>query len=266
MNENEILNIITNTANIIPRINFERISIPVLYNNELRNFTVLKVHFIDKLSLNLKSLIQSFLKSEYTNNENQNAETRARYNKLEKQFEGIVAEIAIVEWLKIVLNGTDTQIIRYDDIREDGFRSPIDEFDIKIINPKGKEFTVEVRASVNYKYSFGENTIKYFDTIGPYYNSVKKQEKKANFYIRPLFQLKNPLGNNARICDFSLLEKFLNNEAELYITGGATYELMMNKGYNTNFGQRNTIYKALKIIDGLNIDELNQEILNHILF
>ncbi len=258
MNENEInINeIILNAANIVPNVNFEKINIPVNYYG---SFVVLKVNFIDKLSLNLKALIQSFLKSEYTNNENQNTESRARYTKLEKQFEGIVAEIAIVEWLKTILNN-NTQIIRHDDVREDGFRSPADEFDIKIINPQGKEFTIEVRASVNYKYPFGENTIKFFDTIGPYNNYIKKQEKQADFYIRPLFQLKNPLGNNARICDFSLLEKFLNNEADLYITGGATYDLMVKKGYNTNFGQKNTSYKALKIINGLDINALEQAI------
>ncbi len=266
MNENQILinNIIENAANIIPKIDFTKIDIPIHNGIFIKNFTVLKVNFMDKFSLNLKSLIQSFLKSEYTKNENQNAETRARYNKLEKQFEGIVAEIAIVEWLKKVFNGTQIQILRYDDIRKDGFMSAADEFDIKIINFQGQEFTVEVRASVNYKYAFNEQTIKLFDTIGPYYNYVKKQEKKAQFYIRPLFQLKNPLGNNARICDFSLLEKFLNDEADLYITGGATYGLMYEKGYETNFGQKNTKYKALKIIDGLDINELERELLNHI--
>lgn len=254
----QILNIIANAANIIPKIEFIRINVPVSNNNGfiVKNFNVLKINFLDKLSLNLKSLIQSFLKSEYTNNENQNAETRLKYNKLEKQFEGIVAEIAIAEWLKIIFSGTQTQILRYDDIRKDTFKSAAGEFDIKIINPQHQEFTVEVRASVNYKYPFGENTIKYFDTIGPYYNYVKKQEKKADFYIRPLFQLKKPLGNNAKICDFSLLEKFLNDEADLYITGGATYELMKDKGYNTNFNQKNTTYKALKIIDGLDINQL----------
>ena len=43
----------------------------------------------------------------------------------------------------------------------------------------------------------------------------------------------------------------LDNEVDLYLTGGVSFDLINENGYDTNFKQENAKYKAIKIIDGL---------------
>ena len=42
----------------------------------------------------------------------------------------------------------------------------------------------------------------------------------------------------------------------LYLTGGVSFDLINEKGYDTDFNQKNAKYKAIKIIDGLDMVQL----------
>ncbi len=48
----------------------------------------------------------------------------------------------------------------------------------------------------------------------------------------------------------------LDDDVELYLTGGVSFDLINKKGYDTNFNQENAKYKAIKIIDGLDMVQL----------
>lgn len=235
-------------------VKFESIEIKLVNGK----FIVLKVIF-DKNSY-LKGITQAYLKSNHTNNANQNGENRKRSKKFDKQIEGVLGEIAVLEYLKKFITveskgGCALKLERHDDTRTDEFKSSKNEFDIKIINSNNKEFIIEARASLNYKTIFDENTLKTFDTIGKYKNPIKQFESDSDFYIRPLFQLKNP-NKELNIKNISLLNMLLDNEVDLYLTGGVSFDLINEKGYDTDFNQKNAKYKAIKIIDGLDMVQL----------
>ena len=70
-----------------------------------------------------------------------------------------------------------------------------------------------------------------------------------------MFQLKNP-NKELNIKNISLLNMILDDDVELYLTGGVSFDLINEKGYDTNFNQENAKYKAIKIIDGLDMVQL----------
>ena len=92
------------------------------------------------------------------------------------------------------------------------------QIDLAIISNNKK---VEVRSS------FPRNGIPFavcsrqyqFDIIGPYSNSYKPGEIQKDYYIRALFHLQNPTG---------LLSRIKQNGFEAYLTGGATWQMMIN--------------------------------------
>ena len=210
---------------------------------------------------------QAYLKSQYTKNGNQNAQPRTPYEKFSKQFEGILGEISILKTLEgwFLQNKTNLSVNRYDDVRTDGYKSPSGEYDLKVIAPSGLEIYIEARASISYKTSLekaitGDIGLTPLDTIGPYTNFQKMKESGSGLYFRPLFQLKNP-NPNLKIKDIDFFKSFINNEFQLFITGGATLEMMDSLGKLKNMGQKNTLYKAIPISQGMDIKRLLQHLL-----
>ena len=103
-------------------------------------------------------------------------------------------------------------------VRATPFVSASNQIDLEVISNKKR---VEVRSS------FPRNGIpfaichpdKEFDILGPYINSYKPNEIKKDYYVRTLFHLAHPT---------DIIKKIKSKEFILYLTGGATYEMMFN--------------------------------------
>lgn len=191
-----------------------------------------------------KAFNQSIQKSQFTMNLDQSGNFRNYSLKVERQFQGIISEMATLEFLKRTLikklkeNFPDLEInlIRYDDVRTDGFRSPKGEFDIKLEIPSLNESKIfEIRSSkINHLFQMPKSQI-----IGKYANHFKQNEKLSDFYIKPLVLLKNK--------NDSLFESFQNNEAKLFISGGCFKNDMLEKSIISDLNQNGTKYNLLNI-------------------
>ena len=222
-----------------------------LYQNE--NFCVGKVE-IDNKELIARAFEQAVLKSQFTNNGNQNNQQRTGEQKFQKQLQGIISEMIVEDYLNRVFKKESGVVIRYDDVRTDDFKSPKNEFDIKL-KFKEKEFEIEVRSSLSYRTEMSYETLEYFDVLGPYVNKVKKNENYNDFYIRPILQLKNP-DRNINIKNIDIMKGILNNEFDFYITGGCTKKMMSENSLIKSMGQNNTQYEHVPVLKSLNIKDL----------
>jgi hypothetical protein len=106
------------------------------------------------------------------------------------------------------------------------------QIDLKIISNDKK---IEVRSS------FPHNGINFaicsstdeFDILGPYSNSYKPGEIQKDYYVRALFHMpflrywKNPQGQSVKIYA-KITERIKKDGFEAYLTGGATWSMMIN--------------------------------------
>lgn len=126
---------------------------------------------------------------------------------------GLIAEYL---WRRY-LNRTEKMVV------ETTYSQAKTQIDLEIISNKRK---IEVRSSfpyanLAYVLCHGE---KEFDVIGSYANSYKAGEIEKDFYVRTLFRLAK-LGDGSRE---SFIEKIKQDGYEAYLTGGATWEMMLN--------------------------------------
>ncbi len=141
---------------------------------------------------------------------------------------GLLAEYVWKDYLKSNnINVTETE-----------FNDASNQIDLLLVD-KGK--TIEVRSS------FPRNGIKFavchnryeFDIIGPYSNNYKPNEIQKDFYVRVLFPFQS----------FLLLDKIKQNNFDVYLVGGATWEMMSNNAI--------AIIKSLIPEDELNVERLS---------
>ena len=81
--------------------------------------------------------------------------------------------------------------------------------------------TIEVRSSFprnGLKFALCHNNYQ-FDVIGPYINYYKSGELKKDFYVRTLFPFRS----------IELKEKIVSDNFTVYLTGGATWEMMIDE-------------------------------------
>jgi hypothetical protein len=194
---------------------------------------------------------QAQQKSIFTMNSSQSGHQRSQELKLNKQFMGILGEIGCQKYLeKVLFNNNlldEWNVVRYDDVRTDKFRSPVNEFDLKIQNKNNNEkfVLIESRSSITYDRSLQEGLSQY-DIIGPYSSDNKFKEGRNDLYLRPLFEWTNfEFGNY----DGRLFKNYTDSGLiKLYIVAGCTFsDIMGNKGIVKSMGQGNTIYNALPI-------------------
>ena len=103
-------------------------------------------------------------------------------------------------------------------VRTTPFNSAANQIDLEVISNQKK---IEVRSS------FPRNGIpfaichpqKEFDILGPYANTYKPGEPIKDYYVRTLFHLATP---------FEILQKIKSSEFIVYLTGGATRDMMFN--------------------------------------
>lgn len=226
-------------------INIEKIDL----NNDDNVFSIGKVKILNP-ELFALSCSQAILKSQHTMSANQNNEERDSFLKFQKQLQGIISEICVEEYLKMIFQ-KHADVIRYDNVRTDNFKSAKNEFDIKI-KTKGKSYSVEVRSSLSYKRHMTYNNLKGFDVIGCYTNDAKKHEAYNDFYIRPILQLKN-IQKNIDIKNINIFELLMRNEIDIYITGGCSKKMMMDNSIEKSMGQKNTKYQVIPVLKSFDI-------------
>lgn len=200
-----------------------------------------------------RAVEQATVKSRHTINSSQAGAYRSPQLKFQRQLMGCLAEIYVQEYLKEFLISKDLQdewtAIRYDDVRTDEFRSPENEYDIRLIKKKKntKILIVETRSSITRDRSLFDG-LKSFDIIGPYASAVKAGEGYADIYIRPLYEYTDFEKNI--YSDLAFSELMQNGLINLYIVGGCLKDDMKSKGYNKSMNQRGTSYRVLKITNG----------------
>ncbi len=198
-------------------------------------------------------------KAKYTMNYSQNLIVRTMKEKEIKQFKGVLAEMAIQLYLIKICGIPFDQVHRWDLVR-DTFRNAFGEYDLKVTTEKG-EIYIESRASDSYKTSLNR-FVRRYDIIGKYSNSRKVKEKKADVYLRPVYQFVPCVKENEH--DDKLFETYdliQSKELILYLVSGAMREEMYGqKSYTKNMGQNNTIYRCLKIVDAGDMNRISESI------
>ena len=104
------------------------------------------------------------------------------------------------------------------------FESAANQIDLEVISNHKR---IEVRSS------FPRNGLpfaichpeKEFDILGPYSNSYKPGEVYKDYYVRTLFHLETPM---------KIIEKIHSKEFIVYLTGGATHEMMFDPNLSKN--------------------------------
>jgi hypothetical protein len=206
---------------------------------------------------------QAKLKSQHTMASSQSGIVRNDETKYQRQFMGCLAEIYVEEYLNELLNENNLNgaflVQRYDNVRTDGFKSPANEYDLKLCNQVTKhEFTIESRSSIAYNRSIIK-AIEQFDIIGPYSSIAKGEEKYNDFYVRPLYEVTRAEQSNYSANDF---EKHIRaGSINLYITGGCTKKEMIEKGYQKSMQQNKTQYQVVKLTNGFDAIEFKKEMI-----
>lgn len=198
----------------------------------------------------------AILKSQHTMSYSQNGYKRDPYTKICKQLQGVLAEMAVVKLLERIIskNGLHALVERYDDIREDGFKSPVGEFDIRI-TIGGREIFFEVRSSICH-HDISYKNMQGYPIIGKYTNSVKTNEKNSDFFIRPLFITKTK--------GVDLLTALQNNELTVFVANACFGADMENKSKIGSLGQSNTKYQLLEQSEDTNILNFSRSFLKFI--
>mgnify|MGYP000106215679 CR=1 FL=1 len=109
-------------------------------------------------------------------------------------------------------------------VSETEFDNAAKQIDLKVISNDKK---IEVRSS------FPRNGIEFaichetyqFDVLGPYSNNYKPGEIQKDYYVRTLFHLNNPI---------DIIDRIKQDNFIVYLTGGATWEMMINNQYSKN--------------------------------
>jgi len=199
---------------------------------------------------------QALKKSVRTMDYSQSGAVRQNDVKYNMQLMGIIAEMACETYLNIVLNrrklSNKWTVHRYDDVRTDDFKSPANEYDLKIqtVSEPNVEYSVESRSSITYNRSFNEGLIAY-DIIGPYSSDVKNGEEPNSIYLRPLYRYINFQKKDYKKENFETL--LLDGSITLYLVAGCTHAELSEKGIIKSMGQGNTRYQVLPIINASDI-------------
>lgn len=201
-----------------------------------------------------RALDQAKIKSLYTMSASQAGGARTPEMKLQRQLMGCLAEIYAQEYLKGALKNLQLdhrwEVIRYDDVRTDGFKSPANEYDL-VIKGANKSFFVESRSSITRDRSI-EKGIQDFDIIGPYISSAKSGESYSDIYIRPLYSYNDFAKGN--YSDLNFQDGLIAGKIELYLVAGCLKEDMVSKGYNKSMMQGGTNYRVIKITHGNDVN------------
>lgn len=158
---------------------------------------------------------------------------------------GIVSEY----FWKLFLNSSEELV------SETEFDVSSKQIDLKVISNNKK---IEVRSS------FPRNGIEFaichptyqFDILGPYKNTYKPGEIQKDYYVRTLFHLSLPT---------SIIQKIKEDGFCVYLTGGATWDMMINSNYSIDKSLipedgfdivRKSVYRVVPFSKAIDCDEV----------
>jgi HEPN domain-containing protein len=206
---------------------------------------------------------QAERKSQFTMDASQSGANRDKVIKYNMQLMGILAEIGCKVYLEKIINDNNLsdvwKVIRYDDVRVDGFQSPENEYDLKLnkIEESEEDLYVESRSSITHNRSFDVG-LATFDIIGPYISIAKSSEEANDIYLRPLYQYIDYEKNDYSKDKFEILLK--EGKIILYLVAGCTKEELDEKGIIKSMGQGVNQYKVLPIINSTDIIDFQNTI------
>jgi hypothetical protein len=208
---------------------------------------------------------QATKKSQCTMEASQSGAKRDQVVKYNMQLMGIVAEIACKSYLEKIVQDNKLsdlwKVVRYDDVRTDNFKSPENEYDLKLNQVQESEegFYVESRSSITYDRSFQEG-LENYDIIGPYTSIAKVGEDTNDIYLRPLYEYVNFKNKDYTKEHFEALLK--DRKIILYLVAGCTKQELEKMGIVKSMGQGASKYKVLPIIKSLDIIDFQTTISN----
>ena len=233
----------------------------------VENHNIVKVDFLTDNAMLQHAVKQAQAKTPHTRRYNPSARRRSEQEVFNDQLLGTIADIACCELLQTYFNAHQARYLlveRYDDIRSDNFVSP-DLYDAKVV-VEGKNQSIaemEIRSSVCNKVSV-ELMLKIWHVLGWYITSNKSKEQIRDFYIRPIYHFNKYRGK--LIYNSADAEKYLlNGELDLYIVGGATAQILENKGridQGNGLLQQGATYQLVPIMDALDIQQFLDTVLN----
>ena len=207
---------------------------------------------------------QARLKSKHTMNASQSGENRDSFKKYNMQLMGIIAEMASKKYLEVIIERSDIEdweVVRYDDVRTDNFKSGADEYDLKIasVSDPAENYVVESRSSITSDRSF-QVGLENFDIIGPYTSVAKTGEEYNDLYIRPLYEYKDFMQKKYEQINFE--ELLLKKKIKLYLVAGCTKDEMKSKGKQKSMGQGKSIYQVLPIMWAKDVIDFQDDVIS----
>lgn len=212
------------------------------------------------------------LKSQQTMNANQNAESRSQDEKISKQFEGDLAELAVAKLLINVI-GLSYNEVKWWDVERTTFETNNNtEYDVKI-QRGDKEIKINVRASFykerrDIKHAFDTDKMDY---IPKYVNSGKPIDKFDNVSIRVIYSFSEDYKKSHNDIDYrnlnfydSLSKRNVEERLGVYVLGFAPTSLFTENSREKNLGQQNTNYETIHLYEGESLSDLKEWIDSHL--
>lgn len=195
-------------------------------------------------------------KIKFEMNASQNIEERNTTKKLEKTFEGTLAELAILQFLTVIYH-INHQYIKWYNIERNSFEYSPEEYDIRLDD----RIDIGVRSS-HFKESDDISRVFFTDKMDYflYQNEIKKQDKKDNFQMRVLYlDVVNP--NYIPKSVAQLISALNNDKMQIYIVGGIKCSEIITRGQYKNMGQYNSQYHTLNLKSGPNLTKFYFELM-----
>ncbi|MCB0540351.1 MAG: hypothetical protein KDE33_22730, partial [Bacteroidetes bacterium] len=198
----------------IEKIDCQRIS-QYSNSNRVSPFIIAKYQFFYQSEVFDRTILNKITEAgeslaNLVNDKAANASTTSR-NKNRKLSNGIAGVLAEYCW-KNFLNTVSLNLL----VRETAYTDSSNQVDLETLNLNK---TIEVRSS------FPRNGVEFaicsknyeFDILGPYKNNYKPDEIQKDFYLRTLYHVPSPI---------SFLDEYKKDGFTVYLTGGATWEMM----------------------------------------
>lgn len=211
-----------------------------------------------------KAKEQARLKSQFTMPASQAGEFRSDNLKYQRQLMGVLAEMGVQSYLTTIIEQNNIQktwkIVRYDDVRTNGFKSPANEYDIRIRKSDESSFlSVECRSSILHDRSLITGLVT-CNIIGPYASVAKSGEGYNDFYFLPLFEFLDY--NTTKYSALNFESSLTNGRIKMHLVGGCLKDALQKKGGLKSLGQGSTLYQVIQILNATDAIDFIQVLTN----
>ena len=204
-------------------------------NCETRDFNLV-VFEIDPVGedADLVSEVLNTVKQHGAVSYNPSGKRRSEKEKRSTRYLGVLSEKLLVNHFRSKL-GPDVHISNKTFVDHDAH------VDIEI-QVGEKITTLEVRSSFPYS-NLKDVVCRYFNVIGPYVTSYKPTERPKDFYLLGLI--------NEAVAQFDFQRKH-----KFYLAGGASYQLLKEKGKRDTLKQRGANYLVIPLVQAMDAVEI----------